>query len=258
MGQETERKFLLKGEIPQTGTSHSIWQGYLNRAKERTVRVRIMDDKAQLTIKGPAVGGTNPEFEYDIPPEHARVMLAQMCEGAVIEKTRHTIKHGGLTWEVDVFEGENEGLAFAEIELERPDQAFDLPDWVGEEVTGDPRYFNSRLSETPFREWNEAYRVTIYFAPTAKTQGQSLARALAEQEFRVRADNWLDAREPGDGPLTRFAETNPLHFHPTAGAKAVAIRDKLARGFALKEGDVVVPGSRWVIGPRAIYVLMVE
>jgi hypothetical protein len=175
----------------------------------------------------------------------------------LIEKIRYQIDHEGFTWEVDVFQGENEGLAFAEIELEKADQAFDKPPWIGEEVTGNPRYFNSRLSEMPFREWNEAYRVILYFDPAARALGEQIAGAMESTGFRVRADNWSDAKEPDDGPLDRFATVNTIHFHPGAAAKAIQIRDNWAQAFALKEGNVVAPGSTWAVGPRQIFVLVV-
>lgn len=257
MGSESEKKFLLKSDFPKPDGGHHIRQGYLNRAKERTVRVRTMDDTAFLTIKGPPVEGTNPEFEYAIPPADANLMLDSLCEKPLIEKTRYRIEHEGFTWEVDTFHGENEGLVFAEIELDHPDQDFDKPSWIGEGVTGDKRYFNSRLSETPFREWNEAYAVVLYFEPATKALGERLAKQMKEAEFRVRADNWNEVREPGDGPLGRFASVNTIHFHPAAAAKAVQIRDGWAHGFALKEGNVAVSGSTWVLGPREIYLLVV-
>jgi CYTH domain-containing protein len=257
MGKETEKKFLLTDDFETPGVGRHIRQGYLNRAKERTVRVRTVDDEAFLTVKGPPVRGTNPEFEFPIPPAKANELLEDLCERPLIEKTRYEIDHAGFTWEVDVFHGENEGLAFAEIELKEPDQPFDKPPWIGEEVTGDPRYFNSRLSETPFREWNESYAVTLYFDPAARALGERIARGMEKAEFGIRADNWNDASEPGDGPLERFAPVNTIHFHPGAAAKAVQVRDRWAQGFALKEGNVVAPGSTWAIGPRQILLLVV-
>jgi adenylate cyclase len=258
MGSETEKKFLLTGAFEEPDGGRHIRQGYLNRAKERTVRVRSVDDAAFLTVKGQPVGGTNPEYEYPIPLAEANEMLEGLCESPLIEKTRYEINHKGLTWEVDVFHGENAGLAFAEIELVDSDQAFDKPSWIGEEVTGDPRYFNSRLSETPFREWNEAYRVILFFDPTARGLGEQIAGELEEAGFPVHADNWNDASKPGDGPLERFAPVNTIRFHPGAAAKAVQIRDSWAQGFALKEGNVVVSGSTWAIGPREMYILVVD
>ncbi len=157
MGTEIERKFLLKTgaawrPVLQTpGTL--IRQGYLSLAKERTVRVRVSgEESACLTIKGLTIGATRSEFEYDIPHEDALAMLA-MCEGSLIEKTRYHIVHDGLTFEIDEFHGDNEGLLVAEVELESEGQTFAVPEWLGSEVTNDPRYFNANLVRHPFREW---------------------------------------------------------------------------------------------------------
>jgi len=256
MGNERKKKFLLKSNFQESDNGLQIRQGYLNRARQRTVRVRTIDDKAFLTVKGVPAEGTNPEFEYDIPLDEANTLLETLCERTLIEKVRHRIEHQGLTWEVDVFGGKNEGLAFAEIELEQADQAFGKPKWIGEEVTGDPRYFNSRLSETPFREWSEAYSVVLYFEFMTKAKGRSLAARLRDLGYPVVDDNWSDASEPGDGPLFKFAEVNTIHFHPSAAAKAVQIRDDLAPDFALKEGDILAPGTTWSVGPRQIVVLV--
>ena len=154
MGVEIERKFLLTGTAwKELAPGISYRQGYLNSAKERTVRVRTIDDKGFLTIKGISVGATRVEYEYEIPVADARNLLDELCEKPIIEKTRYKISHGGFVWEVDEFFGENAGLVVAEIELESEDQAFAIPEWVGEEVTGDPRYFNSSLIKHPFRQW---------------------------------------------------------------------------------------------------------
>ncbi len=154
MGIEIERKFLLAGTAWKhlaPGTSYR--QGYLNSTKERTVRVRTIDDKGFLTIKGISVGATRVEYEYEIPFDDAENLLNELCEKPIIEKNRYNITHGGFVWEVDEFFGENEGLVVAEIELESEDQTFEKPEWVGEEVTGDPRYFNSNLIKNPFLKW---------------------------------------------------------------------------------------------------------
>ena len=153
MGKEIERKFLIKGtdwrKLAQ-GTHYR--QGYLSTVKERTVRVRTIDDKGFLTVKGITVGASRLEFEYDVPVKDACEML-EICEQPIIEKSRYKIKHGGFTWEVDEFYGVNQGLIVAEIELESEDQKFDKPDWIGEEVTGEPKYFNSNLIKNPFTKW---------------------------------------------------------------------------------------------------------
>lgn len=153
MGVEIERKFLLVGSAWKTVEGTRYRQGYLNSQKERTVRVRTIDDKGYLTIKGVAVGNVRPEYEYEIPKADADEMLDRLCEKPLIEKARYKIPRGDLTWEVDEFHGENEGLILAEVELEREDQAVDLPSWVGREVTGDPKYYNSSLIRKPFKSW---------------------------------------------------------------------------------------------------------
>ena len=154
MGIEIERKFLLTGtEWKRIASGTPYRQGYLNSTKERTVRVRTIDDKGFLTVKGISVGASRLEFEYEIPLGDANTLLDELCEKPLIEKNRYKIEHQGFTWEVDEFFGENDGLVVAEIELESEDQTFDKPGWVGEEVTGDPRYFNSSLISDPFSTW---------------------------------------------------------------------------------------------------------
>ena len=149
MATEIERKFLLRDDSWRgLGPSVRIRQGYLSRAKDRTVRIRIQDEKSFLTIKGRTWGLCRPEFEYEIPTRDAEEMI-QLCEGLVIEKTRHNIEHGGLVWEVDEFHGELEGLILAECELTDPDQEIDKPAWAGDEVSRDPRYFNANLTCWP-------------------------------------------------------------------------------------------------------------
>lgn len=153
MGKEIERKYLVKGDAWKAlGEGTLFRQGYLNSAKERVVRVRTMGDRAALTVKGITVGATRAEFEYDIPFDDATSLL-ELCEQPIIEKTRYKIAAGDLVWEIDEFHGVNEGLTVAECELESEDQAVDKPDWVGDEVTGDPRYFNSNLIANPFSTW---------------------------------------------------------------------------------------------------------
>lgn len=154
MGIEIEKKFLLTGnawEKLAKGTTYR--QGYLSSQKERTVRVRIINDTGFLTIKGASVGATRMEYEYNIPIEDAKTLLDQLCEKPIIEKKRYKIEFGGFIWEVDEFFGENEGLVVAEIELESEHQEFEKPEWVGKEVTGDPRYYNSNLIKEPYTRW---------------------------------------------------------------------------------------------------------
>lgn len=151
MPVEIERKFLLSGDGWKSCVSkHSeITQGYLSRG-ENTVRVRLADGQAYLTIKSPCSGITRAEYEYPIPVADAHEMLADLCEGLIITKTRHLVPTGQFTWEIDVFHGPHQGLIVAELEL--PDQAadFDRPDWLGQEVSADPRYRNSYLASHPF------------------------------------------------------------------------------------------------------------
>jgi CYTH domain-containing protein len=154
MGKEIERKFLVKGNSWRAlapGTKYR--QGYLNRAKERVVRVRTIDDKGYLTIKGITLGATRVEYEYEIPVAEAEAMLDELCEKPLIEKNRYKIDYEKLIWEVDEFFGENEGLIVAEVELESEDQDYKKPGWIGDEVTGDPKYFNSNLIIKPYLKW---------------------------------------------------------------------------------------------------------
>jgi len=154
MAKEIERKFLVVGADWKKGvTGVPYRQGYLSTVKERTVRVRTVGPRGFLTIKGLTVGVTRSEFEYEIPPVDANAMLDALCERPLIEKNRYTIAHGGLTWEIDEFFGENQGLVVAEVELADEHQAVTLPPWVGAEVSGDPRYFNSNLIKNPYTRW---------------------------------------------------------------------------------------------------------
>lgn len=154
MGKEIERKFLLKGDAWRDLAQGTMYrQGYLNSAKERTVRVRTVGDKAFLTIKGITVGATRAEYEYEIPFADCNALLDNLAEKPLIEKKRYKIKQGEFVWEIDEFFGDNKGLVVAEVELTSEDQAFPKPEWVGDEVTGDPRYFNSNLIKHPFTKW---------------------------------------------------------------------------------------------------------
>lgn len=154
MGIEIERKFLLKNEVWRDLAEGVYYrQGYLNSAMERTVRVRTINEKGFLTIKGVADGATRLEFEYEIPKDECNIMLDDLAEKPVIEKNRYKVDYKGLVWEIDEFFGENRGLIVAELELESEDQKFEIPEWVGEEVTGDPRYFNSNLINHPYTKW---------------------------------------------------------------------------------------------------------
>ena len=154
MAKEIERKYLLDLSkwTPQSEGTH-FKQGYLNAQKERVVRVRIEGAKAKLTIKGITTGVTRAEFEYSIPVEDAAILLDNLCEQPLIDKHRHKEVHFGKTWEIDVFHGENQGLVVAEIELTSEAEAFERPAWAGEEVSSDPRDFNSNLLKNPFKSW---------------------------------------------------------------------------------------------------------
>lgn len=152
MAKEIEHKFLVrKGWRPATDGIR-IAQGYLNTDPERTVRVRIKGDKGYLTVKGKNQGISRLEFEYEIPVVDVEAML-KLCEQPPIEKERHLIDYAGFTWEVDVFHGANEGLIVAEIEVPTADTTFERPDWITEEVSNDPRYYNSSLSQHPYSQW---------------------------------------------------------------------------------------------------------
>ena len=152
MATEIERKFLVNGTDWRAAEQTYYCQGYLNRDKHRTVRVRVAGNVAMLTVKGLTTGASREEYEYTIPVEDAKAML-KLCDGPLVEKNRRVIAYGGLNWEVDEFLGDNEGLVVAEVELESETQAIDPPEWVGTEITDDPRYFNSNLSATPFKTW---------------------------------------------------------------------------------------------------------
>ncbi len=155
MAQEIEKKFLVKGEFKKySAKATRITQGYLSSAPERTVRVRIKGDKGFITVKGigSASGASRFEWEKEIPVGEVEQLLA-ICEPGVIDKTRYLVKSGNHTFEVDEFYGENDGLVMAEIELSDENEVFVKPDWLGEEVTGDVRYYNSMLMKNPFKRW---------------------------------------------------------------------------------------------------------
>ena len=155
MAIEIERKFLVSSDDWRSEAHRQVryLQGYLAQSAQGSVRVRIGGDTAFLNIKGATVGASRLEFEYPVPMEDAEIMLRELCGATVVEKTRYFVPHGGREWEVDVFEGNNAGLVVAEIELDDEAQDVALPDWAGEEVTDDVRYYNSQLALTPFSEW---------------------------------------------------------------------------------------------------------
>ena len=152
---EIERKFLVSGSfLPFAVSSSRIVQGYICSARGRTVRVRIRGEKGYLTIKGPSdeAGVSRYEFEREIPLADAEELL-KLCEPGVIDKVRYLVPCGGHTFEVDEFHGENQGLVVAEVELSREDEPFERPAFLGREVTGDVRYYNSQLMKHPYTEW---------------------------------------------------------------------------------------------------------
>ena len=156
MAQEIERKFLVKGDFkPLVTKSTRITQGYLSSVPERTVRIRIKGEKGFITIKGigNASGASRFEWEKEISVEEAKSLL-ELCEPGIIDKTRYIVPEAsGLLFEVDEFYGDNDGLTVAEIELPTEDQPFTKPEWLGEEVTGDVKYFNSMLMKNPYKNW---------------------------------------------------------------------------------------------------------
>ena len=149
MPQEIERKFLVKGDYKQHAVSSSrILQGYICRSKERSVRVRLSGQKGYITIKGATTGFSRYEWEKEIPPREAEGLM-KLCLPGTIDKTRTLVEYKGHTWEIDEFHGVHKGLVLAEIELKSEEEAFDLPPFIGREVTGDPRYYNTYLAEHP-------------------------------------------------------------------------------------------------------------
>lgn len=155
MSVEIERKFLVRSDAWKAlAQGVAMRQGYLSTHPDRTVRVRIEGEIATLTIKGRTQGFSRGEWEYEIPLANAEALLNDICERPLIEKTRTRIVHEDMVWEVDEFFGDNLGLVVAEIELESETQTFARPDWLGEEVTGDARYFNSSLLKRPYTSWS--------------------------------------------------------------------------------------------------------
>lgn len=158
MGREIERKFLVAGDAWRSGVvqRRRFEQGYLAITRDCAVRVRLDGDRASLNIKNATLDIERQEFEYSIPPDDAREILDTLCAGRSLSKVRHWVDHDGDTWEVDVFEGANQGLVLAELEVDDREQHFSIPDWVGREVSGDERYLNSYLAVTPYTSWDRA------------------------------------------------------------------------------------------------------
>ncbi|VAW53279.1 hypothetical protein MNBD_GAMMA06-641 [hydrothermal vent metagenome] len=159
MGTEIERKFLIKNDNWKAHVSetHIIKQGYLQTGLElsqkSSVRIRISNKQANINIKSAALSTIRQEFEYDIPLHDAEQMLKTLCGDVVIEKIRYHVRHQSHLWEIDIFSGENAGLKMAEIELGALDEAFAKPDWLGEEVSDDGRYYNNSLISRPYSKW---------------------------------------------------------------------------------------------------------
>lgn len=155
MALEIERKFMVKKESWRDDVESQIhiMQGYLASDDNATVRVRVKGDAAYLTIKGPTKGISRSEYEYPIPVEDAEAMLRELALFPAIEKVRYNVRSGKHLWELDLFAGENEGLVVAELELASEDEVFEIPEWAGEEVSGDPRYYNASLAQHPYKNW---------------------------------------------------------------------------------------------------------
>lgn len=155
MAREIERKFLLADESwrEQAGPGQFMAQGYLGSEPACSVRVRVAGERAWLNIKSATVGVERDEYEYPIPAEDGRRMLETLARRPLIEKTRFIVRHGVHLWEIDEFAGDNAGLVVAEVELTAVDEPFERPDWLGEEVSDDPRYLNAALVEHPYRDW---------------------------------------------------------------------------------------------------------
>jgi len=155
MATEIERKFLVRNEGWRAHVSSGIFyrQGYMASTTTCSMRVRCGGGQGFINLKSATLGITRKEYDYPIPEQDANEMLDLFCEGPLIEKTRYLVEHAGHVWEVDVFTGDNEGLVVAEIELDAVDESFALPDWAGEEVSHDPRYYNVCLVKNPFKNW---------------------------------------------------------------------------------------------------------
>jgi adenylate cyclase len=155
MATEIERKFLVNGDSWRDAveSQENVMQGYLANGENATVRVRVKGAAAFLTIKGMMRGISRAEYEYSIPVADAEAMLKDLAVSPPIEKTRYRVRFGAHLWELDVFAGENAGLIMAELELASEDESFELPDWAGDEVSDDLRYYNVNLSRHPYQRW---------------------------------------------------------------------------------------------------------
>lgn len=155
MGKEIERKFLVRGDFKKHAVSSTrIKQGYLSSVMERIVRIRTRDDQAFLTIKGNSYDGGLSRYEWEVGIDRQEAEdLLKLCESGIIDKIRYLVEVKNHTWEVDEFYGDNEGLVVAEIELLEENEVFEIPDWVGEEVTGEKKYYNAMLRQFPYCNW---------------------------------------------------------------------------------------------------------
>lgn len=155
MATEIEHKFLIVNDNWRNDADEGIYmvQGYMGSNEKSSIRIRINGDSANLNIKSKTIGIQRSEFDYPIPFDEAKEILESLCDKPFIEKTRFHVKHDEHDWEVDVFAGENEGLIVAEIELNSAEEQFTCPDWVGENVSDDPRYYNICLVTHPYKDW---------------------------------------------------------------------------------------------------------
>ncbi len=160
MGYEIERKFLVTNDSWRNlcRKKERYRQGYLSSDPARVVRIRVVGERGIITIKGPAINNIRSEFEYEIPVDDAVVLLTNLCIPPIIEKTRYSVAIDNLLWEIDEFAGENSGLIIAEVELDHPEQKINLPAWIGREVTGETRFYNSNLSRYPYNSWSSKER----------------------------------------------------------------------------------------------------
>ncbi|WP_444895015.1 CYTH domain-containing protein [Microbulbifer sp. EKSA008] len=157
MAKEIERKFLVdEKSIASFTGGKRIKQAYVSTESKAVVRVRVIGDRAYLTLKGESKGITRTEFEYPIPFEDANEMIAELCDGPLIDKTRFIVEHEKHTWEIDIFHGDNDGLIVAEVEMQSESESVVLPEWIDKEVTGDPKYYNSNLLDFPFKDWDKS------------------------------------------------------------------------------------------------------